>query len=878
LAVKRNSLVFRLIIPIFIIVAAVSASLVISMGRISGHIVDEFIAHTLGDYADETIKIIEKAQSDLITARLIDQAEVVGAKKRTVVEAISLLWQRRGIEGQITDEKGSLLISTLPQGISYELRFQKDSVHQHLKTGNRDLHYRIVSYPSWGWRMAIGTTVPASYLVNREVNYLIPIMTAGLILMSIAVFIILRRNLQGPVNSFVSAIDSDSDIPSTGIQEFDNIGVALNNAFAKLRERTAELAAELDERRRAEAALQESEERFRTTLLSVGDAIIATDSSGNVTIMNSVAEELTGWTGMGAIGLPLNKVFVIVNEETRKTVESPVDRVLREGIIVGLANHTILISREGRECPIADAAAPIRDNQGEIYGVVLVFRDQTEERRAENSLREEKNKSEAIIAAMGDGISIQDRNFRIIYQNEVHKRLVGSHTGEICYKAYETHETVCDGCPVDRTFIDGEVHTAQRTVKRPEGLRYFDITTSPLRDASGEIVAGIEIVRDITSIKHGEEQLRQAQKMEGIGQLAGGIAHDFNNILTAIIGYASILEYKLGDEGLKSYVTNILESTERASSLTKSLLAFSRKHPADIKPMDLNGLTSGFRDIMGRLIGEDISLEIRLSPEDLVVSADKGQIEQVLLNLVTNARDAMPNGGRIIIEIGKAVIDMEPGDLARGSYAVIAVSDNGSGIDPNVREHIFEPFFTTKEVGKGTGLGLSVVYGIVRKHNGSIHVYSEPGQGTTFRVYLPLSGEAAAGAADITKKALSGGKETILLVEDNAETRKVAKMVLGEFGYTVIEAVDGEDAVEVFTVNREKIDLVLSDLVMPKKNGREACEEILRIRPDMKVVLMSGYTADIISQKGALDSRFEFLTKPLNPTVLLQKIRHMLDS
>lgn len=744
--IDRKSLSYRLIFPAFIIILAISAALIISINTIANHIIKEFVWHAISSHVSETTRIIEQAQADLTTARLLDTPPVVQAKKKLVIEAISLSWQRRGVLGVIADGDGGIIYANLPPAIIKQLPLSREDGHFHMDYENDELIAQIVDFPAWKWRIFVGTKTLAQAKARKEVYYLIPLVVLGVALMFSAFFIILRRNLQRPMQLLVSALGTARDLPQTGITELDQIGIAMNQAMNSLKARTEELAEELEERKKTETAL-----------------------------------------------------------------------------------------------------------------------------------RAEKNKSEAIIAAMGDGVSIQDLTYKILYQNDVHKGFVGAHEGEYCFRAYESRETVCDGCPVAQTFNDGRVHTELRTVKQPGGIRYFEVTSSPLRDAAGEITAGIEVVRDVTAQRHSEEQLRQSQKMESIGQLAGGIAHDFNNILTAIIGYASLLELKLKkDEQLRPYVSHILESSERASGLTKGLLAFSRKQPMEMKPLDLNELACGFRNIMSRLIGEDIELNLKCSPEDLVVDADKGQLEQVLMNLATNARDAMPHGGRIVISTEHVVMDRDMGDLGKGSYAVIVFTDNGSGIDSKTQEHIFEPFFTTKEVGKGTGLGLAVVYGIIRKHGGTIHLYSEPGQGTTFRVYLPFSESTIAQNGETADNAVPSGTETILLVEDSEDTRRVVKMLLEEFGYTVIEAVDGEDAVAVFRAYQDRIQLVLSDLVMPKKNGKEACEEIRKLMPGIKIILMSGYTADIISQKGSLEAGINFISKPLNPSTLLNKIREVL--
>jgi PAS domain S-box-containing protein len=379
-----------------------------------------------------------------------------------------------------------------------------------------------------------------------------------------------------------------------------------------------------------------------------------------------------------------------------------------------------------------------------------------------------------------------------------------------------------------------------------------------------------------------EAQLRQAQKMEAIGALAGGVAHDFNNILTAIIGYASLMLQKMKPEDAQHHnLEQILTAAERAAVLTRSLLAFSRKQIVELKPVDVNEMIRQVQKMLWRLIGEDINFTVTCDPASLTVEADRGQLEQVLMNLVTNARDAMPRGGTLRITTSSQVIDERNKAMhniaSLGMYAYITVSDSGTGMEKETLEHIFEPFFTTKEVGKGTGLGLSIVYGIIKKHNGFINVYSEPGKGTSFKIYLPLKPSLEREIHAAPALSLPRGTETLLLAEDDAAVRQMAKSTLEEFGYTVLEACDGAQAVEVFQQNRDRIHLVLSDLIMPKMNGWEAYAAIRKIRPDIKVVFSSGYTADIIAQKGSLDAGVSFLSKPMNPSELLRKIRDALD-
>jgi signal transduction histidine kinase len=377
-------------------------------------------------------------------------------------------------------------------------------------------------------------------------------------------------------------------------------------------------------------------------------------------------------------------------------------------------------------------------------------------------------------------------------------------------------------------------------------------------------------------------QLLQAQKMEAVGQLSGGIAHDFNNILTAIIGYGNLLKMQVEkDSALSTYMKYILDSAERAANLTQDLLAFSRKQMISPKPINVNEVIKGAEKIFLRLIGADIELSTHLSDKDLIVRADSTQMEHVLINLATNARDAMPGGGNLVIgsdftEIDERFIHMY-GYGEKGRYAVITVSDTGVGIAEQTKDKIFEPFFTTKEVGKGTGLGLAMVYGIVKQHDGFINVYSEPGKGTTFKIYLPLIHAEIIETKEIELPISERGTETILVAEDDAMVRKFMREVIEGAGYTVIEAKDGEDAIDVFIENKDRIKLLILDVIMPKKNGKEVYETLKETNPYIKAIFTSGYSADILHKKGIISEGREVILKPVSSNKLLRKIRDVLD-
>jgi signal transduction histidine kinase len=395
--------------------------------------------------------------------------------------------------------------------------------------------------------------------------------------------------------------------------------------------------------------------------------------------------------------------------------------------------------------------------------------------------------------------------------------------------------------------------------------------------------AATDLRRAMAQQRRLEEQLIQSQKMEGIGRLAGGVAHDFNNLLTAILGYAELMESQLEDEGLRSELREIRLAGERAAALTRQLLAFSRRQVLQPRTLDLNIVVSDVEKMLARLIGEDVTLVTRLEPALGSVKADPGQIEQVIMNLAVNARDAMPEGGTLTFETANAMLDADfvavhSGALP-GAYVVLTVTDTGTGMTDEVRGHAFEPFFTTKEKGKGTGLGLATAYGIVKQSGGYITVDSEAGRGTTFRIYLPrVEGTAAVTERTTISSLLPVGTETILLVEDEAGVRRLSLTVLETQGYIVLEAASGDIALQVARSETGPIHLIVTDVVMPGMNGRELWERLKVLRPDSRVLFMSGYTDDAIARHGVLEPGIAFLQKPFTPFSLAQKVREVLDA
>jgi PAS domain S-box-containing protein len=588
----------------------------------------------------------------------------------------------------------------------------------------------------------------------------------------------------------------------------------------------------------------------------------------------------------GGCGLGLVCGQCVVRQAVYDTIETGINKQNIEASITFGHNGI------DKEVPFLLSATAVTINKNQMVLVSLV--DITLLKQAELKLKESNDKIAQILNSTAEGIYGLDLSGICTFCNPACVKILGYRdeheiVGQNMHNLI--HHTKADGtpypeeeCSVYKSLRTGKnYHIERELFWRADGSSFpVEYWAYPIRKntiVQGMVVSLVDRSEQVAL----HDQLRQAQKMEAIGTLTGGIAHDFNNILSAIIGYGYVTLMKMPqDDPLRLNIEHILESADRAAALIKSLLAFSRKQVLDRKPVDLNTVLKNLEKFLVRVIGEDVKVCMAFGDIETAIFADAGQLEQVFMNLATNARDAMPQGGSFTIETAITELDNRyvtaHGYGKPGSYAMITVSDTGIGMNDETRMKIFDPFFTTKETGKGTGLGLAMVYGIIKQHEGLINVYSEPGIGTTFRIYLPLSREAV---VDEYRPTVSedpmGGTETILLAEDDANVRKITVDVLEQMGYTVISANDGEEAVKKYLELKDKIRLLLFDLIMPKKNGKEAYDEIKNITPDIKCIFLTGYAADIIQQKGLLQDTVVMLNKPISPMDLLKKVRSVLN-
>jgi PAS domain S-box-containing protein len=678
-----------------------------------------------------------------------------------------------------------------------------------------------------------------------------------------------------------------------GLAAFTLMGGFMSLVAAVARRRARQLA-RFEREREFLAQLAAERERLDVTLRSIGDAVIATDQAARITIMNGVAEALTGWSTVDAVGRPLGEVFRIVAEGTREPAEDPVTRVLREGSVVGLANSSVLIARDGIERPIADSGAPIRDASGAIHGVVLVFRDQTAERHADRSRCEAEERlaqSEELYRTLfqlnPSGVILVDEDGAIRAFNDQASRQLGYdreqfghlHIHDIDPAEPEPGLVRAHLARIAELGAD-EFEAAQRT--RSGELRTVLVSARPVQVAGRRQF--LAVWQDVTERRSLEQQLRQAQKLESVGRLAGGVAHDFNNILTVILSCTEALRRSSGlhDPDAIENVQEIAAAGERARDLTRQLLAFARKQVIAPVLLDLGEQVRSLQKMLVRLLGEDVELQVALEPGLWTVNADLSQVEQVLLNLAVNARDAMPTGGRLSIATrNRTVTDQDTlasEGLRPGDWVQLVVGDTGGGLTPEAQAHLFEPFFTTKDPGKGTGLGLATVYGIVTQAGGHIHVASEPGRGTTFELCFPRVLQAPAPAPSPRTPATTAGTESVLVVEDDPQVRSVIVRALTSEGYRVRAAANPREALELGPEHLTALKLLVTDVVMPGMDGHALATQLTSRHPRLKVLYLSGYSGDAISQRGVLDSGIEFLAKPFTRSNLLDKVRAVLDA
>ncbi|OGW39937.1 MAG: hypothetical protein A2010_07535 [Nitrospirae bacterium GWD2_57_9] len=744
-----------------------------------------------------------------------------------------------------------------------------------------EMLYGFASLKKSGWKIIVSNSATEAYSDAKKMStpYLIALTIVSLIVLGLSLLLISRLNKK------LAAV-------TRGLEEIEQGNMSFQLAELSRGDEMADVARSFnrmaEKRRIAEQKARDAELFLSSVLDGIGEGVVVIDRDYKIISAN---KGYCSQVRLGTGDVIAKHCYEISHRISEPCFEKEDGCECAVKLCFDTGRHHRSIhthfASDGQYVHVETNAYPLKDSSGTVTAVIETLMDVTKKLTVEQELKKVTERYRELYYEAPDMMHSISNTGTIIVCNDTEARFLG----------YDLHEIV--GLPATEIVDPDSRHAYEKKLELLKTTGFYEgeliyvardgkkipvfIKAKAVYDEAGRFVISDEIARDITEKKSLEAQLLHSQKMEAVGTLAGGVAHDFNNILTAIIGYGHLALMKTAhDDQIKNFLKEILASADRAAHLTKSLLAFSRKQVMSKAPINVNNSIEGVKKLLERVIGENIELKISLSPDDIIVLADSGQIEQVLMNLATNAKDAMPNGGHISISTEVVYLDeqyiMQNGYGTEGFYALISISDTGSGIDAATRTRIFDPFFTTKEVGKGTGLGLSIAYGIMKQHNGYINCYSEVGHGTIFKLYLPILTSVSESRQKTTRElpAYPRGTETILLAEDDAGVRNFFSRVLQEHGYCVIASADGDDAVRKFSENKDRIHLAVLDVVMPKLNGKEVYHEIRKSRPDLKTLFVSGYTGDIIggSDDGETDN---FLSKPVGPGALLKKIRQLLD-
>ena len=626
---------------------------------------------------------------------------------------------------------------------------------------------------------------------------------------------------------------------------------------------------------------EEEVKLFHTLINKSNDSIFVIDpADAQILYVNAKALDTLGYKYNELVGKKVGDYAT--NIADLADWEMLVDRIREEGSLVFEASQQ---RKDGSLVNVEVNATHIRYNNWNY--LVSVARDISERKKAEETIIQERNKLEAVVSALGDGVTFQDRNFRILYQNRIHKQRQGDHTGELCYKAYQDRDEICDGCLLLKCFADGRVHRRETSAETEKGTIHMEVSASPVKNSKGEIIGGIETVRDITDRKVLENQLNQAHKMEAVGTRAGGIAHDFNKILSAILGYSEIAKgYLPAGSEPRDHINEVLKAGNRARDLVRQILAFSRKD-ADgqniINPAPV--IREGLK-FMRASIPTTIDIREEITDGCGLILANTTNIHQVLVNLCTNAQHAMKDEkGTLTVTLGPIRFSnnelLLPPEVAGGEYVELMVADTGCGMDDNTRNRIFEPYYTTKRTGKGTGMGLALVHGIVQRAGGFIKVDSTPGKGTIFHVYFPAATEEPAATVEqpaTQKQALPQGDERVLIIDDEGGITRMYKAALERLGYRVTAHCKSKEALEEFRAAPDNFDIVITDQTMPNITGFELAKEILRLKPEIPIILCTGYSPELSEEKAAGIGIRKYMMKPVSPQALAMSVREILDA
>ncbi len=697
-------------------------------------------------------------------------------------------------------------------------------------------------------------------------------------------YISMQSRLKSILNGIVSFSEGDygSRIKLDGADEFSKISNGFDSMASKLQAQNqglTDLAGQLHMQHQ-ELLLQEQD--LRVTLNSIGDAVIATDSEGLVTRMNPVAQTLTGWTLDDASGKPITSVFKIVDAVTRQTIDNPVDKVIKTGQTVYLSNNTTLISRDGSEYQISDSAAPIRNENNVIQGMVLIFNDVTEQYR----LRQAAAKSEYLLRSIMDNspamIYVINRSGEFTYGNKQFQAVFDLDKDDVvgasCHDVFMNSDAE-EMYKNDMIVLNSEqTFEIEENIQLDDGMHVYSSIKFPLVDETEQTYAVCSISTDVTERVEQEQLLRRSQKMDALGKLTGGIAHDYNNMLGVIMGYSEMLKDALSDdEKLHKFANEIVHASERGVNLTKKLLAFSRPQQSKKEPLIINELLLDRQDVLDKVLTARIKLEMELCDNPWPVLINSSDLEDAVVNIAINAMHAMENGGQLTIRTSNTRVsaqDAEQLQIEVGDYLRIEFADTGIGMDKETQDKMFDPFFTSKG-DLGVGLGLSQVYGLVESNNGAIKVDSEPDHGTSIEIYLPRMMVEETNA--VTKTSIFTenltGTGVVLVVDDEPALRLLVHEILTQNGYSVLTAENGKQALEI--LKHEAVDVLFSDVIMPEIDGYELADKVQQSYPNIKIQLASGYNDVVDSGANKRDLHASILYKPYSAFDVLRCIKDL---
>lgn len=891
--IDRNSIVVRVFAPIFLLIAAVSLILLFAMQRISAHVSEDYHRFAVVQYSRGVERILDTALAELTAADVLDKPLVVEAKKRAIIEAIALEWRNSNLEGIVVGPNRRPLYSSLDAAETKKILALGSRGYFHYTENKQHTHGYVLHFPTWGWDVITLTRGVTPYLYRKEIAFALPMMGLGFLAAGIGVVIILQRSFRSPVAAMIKSIQSGQELKRTGLTELDIIGDAVNDSFGRLLKKSEQyqllysLAISIHENLSTDDLLKLILDRASSIIRAGLGAIALYDSQG------SFRKLLTLGVPKGLEGrLPEGRGLLRLMQKVRRPLR--VDDVFAHPEFSGTfpAGHPVVKNLLGY---------PILSDDGRLLGALYFgnkhggFTEEDETilmaisadaaialSKAERLT--ELRRFQAVVDSAFDVIVITDSAGRIIYANPAFEQVTGYQRDEIIGKGInvlksghhddEFYKHLWD------TVSSGNVWKGEFINRKKDGSLYHSSAIIfPIHTEEG--VSYVSIQRDITQEKKLYEQLLRAQKMEAIGTLAGGIAHDFNNLLAAILGYSEILlsSSMPGDPTYKP-ATVIKTAAERGADLAKKILTITRKEKLEARPVNLNEVVKTAEELLRRSMPKNIEIVLNLKEDMPLIKADPTQLQQVVMNLAVNARDAMPEGGRLVIET--AVVGSENGaanglPVTRGGFVKLSVSDTGVGMDVDTQRKIFDPFFTTKESGKGTGLGLYIVHAVVSNHSGYINLYSEPGKGTRFNIYLPFTSgvepEEEMEPEDYT------GTATILVIDDEEHIRELCRDLLEPFGYKVLLAESGASGLNIFRTSYDQIDLVILDMVMPKMGGSEVFQALKTIKPDVKVILCSGYShngfagIDTLIRSGAAG----FIQKPFTRQTIMSTIKKVLS-